>query len=56
MTPCPTDKRSGSCKEKPMSIGGQTIETTRVTYAYGAPAAAKQKSMCSILKGDWTKL
>ena len=56
LTPCPADKRSGVCKDKPMNVGGTVIETSRVTYAYGAPAAAKQKSMCTIMKNEWTKL
>lgn len=56
MTPCPADKRSGSCKDAPLTVGTHTIETTRIKYAYGAPAASKVKSTCTIMKGEWTKL
>jgi hypothetical protein len=56
MGPCPTEKRSASCKDAPMTFGGETRQATRITYAYGAKAAAKTKSICGIMKGEFTKL
>lgn len=56
MSPCPTEKRTSSCKDAPMTFGGETRQSTRITYAYGAPASAKQKSLCSMMKGEFTKL
>jgi hypothetical protein len=56
MSPCPTEKRTSSCKDAALTFGGETRPATRITYAYGAPATAKQKSICGIMKGEFTKL
>lgn len=56
MSPCPTEKRTSSCKDAPLTIGGETRQSTRVTYAYGAAATTKQKSICGMMKGEFTKL
>lgn len=54
--PCPSEKRSASCADAPMTYGGETRQATRITYAYGAKAAAKTKSICGIMKGEFAKL
>lgn len=52
--PCPTEKRVGGCKEADITIPGQTIVATKVTYSYDAKNAKKDKSMCAMMKGTWT--
>jgi hypothetical protein len=56
MKPCPTEKRSASCKDAAMTYGGETRQATRITYSYGAAAAGKSKSICGIMKGEFAKL
>lgn len=57
LAPCPTEKRSGSCKDKPMALlNGKALEETRIRYAYGPKAAASMKETCGYAKGTFTKM
>lgn len=57
LAPCPTDKRTASCKDKPMELlNGKSLEETRVRFAYGAKAGTSMKEVCGYEKGTFTKL